>query len=725
MANRLARERSPYLRQHADNPVDWYPWGDEAFEAARAADRPIFLSIGYATCHWCHVMAHESFEHHAVAALLNEHFVSIKVDREERPDIDRVYMAFVQATSGQGGWPMSVWLTPDLKPFYGGTYFPPDGRYGRPGFSDVLRELSRLWREERPRVLASGDAILSRLRAVTSHGTPDAARVAPLDMLVKGAEAFARTFDERHGGFGQAPKFPRPSELLFLLRMWSATGDEDFRTMVDRSLRAMALGGMRDHVGGGFHRYSVDREWRVPHFEKMLYDQAQLVVALLETAQATGDGFHRWIAEDTLDYVLRDMTHPEGGFYSAEDADSVPHALADDPGARATEGAFYLWRRDELETLLGADAAIVAARFDVRPGGNVAHDPHDEFGDGSILHVASDPADIARQTGRSEDDVVRAVSDARAVMLQARAARPRPLLDDKVLTAWNGLMIGAFARAARTLPAAHDADGLQARRYREAAARAARFVHTHLWDTDRQRLSRRWREGEAAIDAFAEDYAFLAWGLVELFQATGTVEWLTWARALMVTLDAQFADEAAGGWFSTSGADPSVLLRMHDDYDGAEPSATALGASVALVLAHLQPPASAVHLEKTLARVSSSDAVRVMPWLASVVSAYHAGTTQVVIVGRAGESDTLALHDVIAQRFLPTAVVVPVVPGAQQEHLATVLPWTASMTTVDGQAAAYVCHDFTCARPVTTPGDLHAVLDAGTRAASRPTGGES
>src|SRR5580765_380973 len=347
--NRLARERSPYLLQHAGNPVDWYPWGDEAFARARAEDKPIFLSIGYSTCHWCHVMEHESFEHAAVAAVLNEQFIAIKVDREERPDVDRVYMTFVQATTGSGGWPMSVWLTPELKPFYGGTYFPPESKWGRPGFVDILQEIGRVWQNDREKVVQSADALTAQLRKLEA--------AAPLwtvpgpDAQQRTVNQFRQAFDARHGGFGDAPKFPRPSEFLFLFREHARTADKEAAAMALATLRAMAVGGMRDHVGGGFHRYSVDAAWRVPHFEKMLYDQAQLALAYIEGAQASGDSFYMNVAEDTLLYVMREMTDAAGGFYSAEDADSVPPELAAQPGAHKAEGAFYLWTAAEIDEL--------------------------------------------------------------------------------------------------------------------------------------------------------------------------------------------------------------------------------------------------------------------------------------------------------------------------------------------------------------------------------------
>ncbi len=447
--NRLAGEPSPYLRQHAANPVDWYPWGEEAFERARREDKPIFLSIGYATCHWCHVMAHESFEQAAIGEQLGRDFIAIKVDREERPDVDRVYMAFVQATTGSGGWPLSVWLTPALEPFYGGTYFPPLSAWGRPSFSDVLREIARAWRDERADVRASASRAVAHLKA--EPPVRDGAALTDLAVLEAGQEAWARGFDERRGGFGDGPKFPRPSELLFLLREHARTGAPEPRVMVLGTLRAMALGGMRDHVGGGFHRYSVDGGWRVPHFEKMLYDQAQLVLALLEAWQVSGDPFFAQVAEDTLRYVERDLVGADGGVYSAEDADSVPAAQAGEPGAHATEGAFYIFSRDEVVEALGPDSMAWELRFGVLPGGNAPLDPQGEFGTRNLFYTAKTIAAIAEQTGKSAPDIGAALARGRQRLFEWRSKRPRPQLDDKVLTAWNGLALAAFARAARVL----------------------------------------------------------------------------------------------------------------------------------------------------------------------------------------------------------------------------------------------------------------------------------
>jgi uncharacterized protein YyaL (SSP411 family) len=703
--NRLAGERSPYLLQHAGNPVDWHPWGEEAFERARREDKPIFLSIGYSTCHWCHVMEHESFENPAIADLLNRDFVSIKVDREERPDVDRVYMSFVQATTGSGGWPMSVFLTPDLKPFYGGTYFPPASRWGRPGFPDLLAELVRVWKEERPKVDAAAAELLNRLRSVT--GADGASRaesqIAPAEALDVAVEQFQMAFDTRRGGFGDAPKFPRPSELLFLLseharRKASGARVEAPLLMASETLRAMALGGMRDHVGGGFHRYSVDGDWRVPHFEKMLYDQAQLVLAYLEAAQATGDEFHAAVAEDTLAYVRRDMTHPEGGFYSAEDADSIPPEHAADPSAHKSEGAFYIWSDAEIGALLGDDAGIARRRFGIEPGGNAPQDPQGEFTGKNLLHTAQSIEDVAARSGRTVDEVMAALARIRDRLFVARAARPRPHLDDKILTAWNGLTIAAFARAARVLDARPAARG-----YLESAGRAAAFIKQRL--STPEGLLRRFRDGDAAIAAYAEDYAYLIWGLLELFQAGGGPEWLAWAIALQRQQDEKFWDEREGGWFSTTGEDPTLLLRLKEDYDGAEPAASSVAALNALKLAYLTGDDSMRRkVERTLGRYGprAGAAGRQIPMMMCALSAWHAGYSQVVIVG----PQASPLKQELARHHLPFAIVIPITPGDDQNAVARLLPFTSSMTTHGAPAAAYVCRDFTCQQPVTTAADL-------------------
>ncbi len=717
MPNRLADEPSPYLLQHCENPVDWYPWGEEAFARARAEDLPIFLSVGYSTCHWCHVMEHESFEDQDIARVLNASFVPVKVDREERPDIDRVYMAFVQATTGSGGWPMSVWLTPELKPFYGGTYFPPSSRWGRPGFAEILAEIAKRWRESRSELAASADGVIERLRDVQQNRRPSGGRMPDGELLAAGVREYAGAFDARNGGFGGAPKFPRPAELLFLLREHARTGDVEARHMVLETLRAMALGGMRDHVGGGFHRYSVDAKWRVPHFEKMLYDQAQLAIAFLETAQAAGEPSFADVARDTLTYVHRDLRHPGGGFFSAEDADSLPPdggPAAGGPSAAAKrEGAFYVWAQAEVEALFGDDADVVRFRYGVEPDGNAPQDPHSEFTGQNLLYVARGVDDVARLSGRSLESVMSALDGARPRLFEVRARRPRPSLDDKVLAGWNGLMIAAFARAARLAPLdeAPSPDPLG------AAAAAAGFLRDQLWDAERGVLLRRFRDGRAGIDGYAEDYACVAWGLIELFQAGGDPAWLDWAKQLHATQSRLFRDDADGGWFSTSGDDASVLLRLKEDYDGAEPSAASITAWNLLSLAHLSGAGEAgayrEQLEETLRRVPASPQLaRVVPMMMAAASAAEAGVPQVILLGPRDAAGTAALHRAFAACFLPGAVSLVVEPGAHQREIAARLPWTASMEMLDGRPTAYLCRDGACERPVNDAEAFRARLAA-------------
>jgi uncharacterized protein YyaL (SSP411 family) len=717
MPNHLASERSPYLLQHANNPVDWYPWGEAAFARARSADLPIFLSIGYSTCHWCHVMAHESFEDADVAAVLNEHFVAVKLDREERPDIDRVYMMFVQATTGAGGWPMSVWLTPDLQPFFGGTYFPPVSRWGRPGFVDVLRRLAEAWRTDRAAIVEAAVETLDRLRETSGTGAmaPGHATVATRDALATGVEVFAREFDARHGGTDGAPKFPRPSEVLFLLHAHALTGQPAALEMAVTTLRAMSRGGIRDHVGGGFHRYAVDAEWRVPHFEKMLYDQAQLVLAYLEATQATGDVCYATVAEDTLDYVLRDMTAPGGAFYSAEDADAVVPAAGDGSGQQGDmrEGAFYVWTKGELVRLLGDDEPIYSRRFGIEPRGNALADPMGEFEGQNIPYVARSIEDVAAWSGTSGEVVTNALARARRVLFEARASRPRPRRDDKILTAWNGLMIAAFARAARVLVASP-----RRNEWRRAAERAAAWIESELWLPARRRLLRRHRDGESAIAGCCEDYACLTWGLLELFQSTGNARWLRSAAAITRSQVDLFFDARDGGWFSTTGEDRSVLLRVKDDHDGAEPAAASVTVRNLITLGRLLGDPEFDDLAgRTLGRYGPhlGRAARAIPLMAANLALWHGGDTQIVVAGRFDDDATRALETAVASHYLPWAVTVPVPSPADAAELARLIPWVGGM----GAAAAptaRLCDNFACQAAEHDPAAFAAALD---RAAAR------
>jgi hypothetical protein len=674
--NRLAREKSPYLLQHANNPVDWYPWGDEAFAKARAEDKPIFLSIGYSTCHWCHVMERESFESEEIAAVLNEHFISIKVDREERPDIDRIYMMFVQATTGSGGWPMSVWLTPDLTPFFGGTYFPPDNRYGRPGFPALLEYIAQVWSGDRARIVESGSDVVAELQR-HADVRPLAAELLDDSGVESCFHALRRTFDTRRGGFGEAPKFPRAAAFNFLFRYWSHSGNAEARDMVLKTLDEMAKGGMYDQVGGGFHRYSVDERWFVPHFEKMLYDQAQLAVSYLEAFQITGDQRHAAVARDIFEYVLRDMRDPGGGFYSAEDADSVidpahPHEKG--------EGAFYMWTQAEIEQVLGGDAEWFCRAFGVRPNGNVDQDPHQEFTGRNILFRAGEV------TGDFEA--------ARAKLLEARSQRIRPHLDDKILTSWNGLMISAFALGGRALGEP---------RYTEAARRAADFILAQM--SVGRALKRRFREGEAAIDGFLDDYSYFINALLDLWETVFDWNYLDRAVRFAETVIARFEDRDAGGFFSTAEGDASLILRMKEDYDGAEPSGNSMAAIALLRLAAIvgredfaRAADRTLHAFAPRMRAGAAG----LPQMLVAYLLYRGGPKQIVIAG----DEVSAMLKAVQQRFLPGRSLIVVRTDEDRARF----PGLAGKAPIGGRAAAYVCENFACQLPVTNVDELVQLL---------------
>jgi uncharacterized protein YyaL (SSP411 family) len=542
--NRLAREKSPYLLQHAHNPVDWFAWGDEAFAKARAENKPIFLSIGYSTCHWCHVMERESFESEDIAKYLNEHFISIKVDREERPDVDKIYMIFVQSTTGSGGWPLNVFLTPDRKPFFGGTYFPPDNRYGRGSFLSVLQQIVKVWGERHGDVAASADEIHAQFE--TMAGSTNASNLLlTRDTLRRAGEAFKDSYDPKNGGFGGAPKFPQPSQPTFLLRYAKRFHDDEATKMVLHTCDAMAAGGIHDQLGGGFARYSVDAHWLVPHFEKMLYDNAQLAQLYLDAYLVSGDARHANVARDILNYVLHDMTHKDGGFYSAEDADSEGH-----------EGKFYCWTFDELSKLLSVEEFNVTVKyFGVTKEGNFVDHSHPTPLPGqNVLSIAN--------AKLSASDLP-LLESAKNKMNAVRAKRIRPHLDDKVLASWNGLMLGAFARAYAVL-------GDEA--YRTAAEQNVAFLHVKLWDDTAKALYHRWRDGERDSVQLLEGYAFLLDGVIHLYESTLDPKHLDFAIALGEVMIAKFYDAENGGfWQSTTDA-KDLILRVKDDYDGAEPS---------------------------------------------------------------------------------------------------------------------------------------------------------
>ncbi len=672
MANALAGEKSPYLQQHAENPVHWLPWGQAAFQKAQREDKPIFLSIGYSTCHWCHVMAHESFEDESIAAILNRDFVPIKVDREERPDVDRIYMLFVQASTGSGGWPMSVWLTPQLKPFFGGTYFPPGRGYGRPGFRDLLAHLADAWKNDRPKIEESSLNVTEQLRAMVSSGKSSAEP--DRDLFESGFWHFRRAFDSQFGGLGGAPKFPRPASLNYLLRYYSVTRSDEALEMVTKTLSGMAAGGMHDQLGGGFHRYSVDERWFVPHFEKMLYDQAQLAVSYLEAFQITRDERFADVARGIFTYVLRDLTDPAGGFYSAEDADSPDPENTGHSG----EGAFYIWRYDEIENLLGADAPPFCKAFGVEKNGNVESDPHGEFTGRNILYEAqtADPAVLARS---------------KRTLFTAREKRPRPHLDRKILTAWNALMISALAKGFNVL---------SDHAYLEAAEKAAGFLLATMYDQASGRLLRRYFEGDAAVPGFLDDYAFFAQALLDLFEATGQPPYLETALDLVSRGFALFRDTAEGGFFSTAADAPDLMLRLKDDYDGAEPAGNSVAADVLLGLAHLtgnvgfkQAADEAVRWFAPRLKAQPTMA----PQMLATLGRYFTEPEQIVVRTATGDPDAVCRASEFRSRFAPYATVLQLDDEAAAA-LGNMASFFAQLER-KGRITIYECRNFTCNLP--------------------------
>jgi uncharacterized protein len=698
-ANRLAAEKSPYLQQHAHNPVDWYPWGEEAFAKSRREDKPIFLSIGYSTCHWCHVMERESFENEAVAELMNRWFVPVKVDREERPDIDRIYMNYVQASTGGGGWPMSVWLTPDLKPFVGGTYFPPDNRYGRAGFPLVLERVAEAWKNDRVRILESSSQVMEQLRLQSEKASRGSGEVDPA-VMDSAFQQFRRSFDAKLGGFGAAPKFPRPSVHNFLLRYFRRTGNEVALDMVAATLVAMAKGGMNDQLGGGFHRYSVDEYWLVPHFEKMLYDQAQLVISYLEAFQiARARGFEttafETAARRTLDYVTRDMTAPEGGFFSAEDADS-----AVDPARpnEKSEGFFYIWSWAEVADLLGQERAQwFAFRYGMEREGNVRNDPHQEFTGRNILFQARTLEETGRHFDRSVEELGAAISSAERILFEARAKRVRPHLDDKVLTAWNGLMISAFAKAAAILDEP---------RYAGAARRAADFILRTLRQPDGA-LLRRYRAGDAGIAGMLDDYAFFVQALIDLYEATFDFQYLSHAIALTDKQRELLEDSASGGFYASAQADAARLMRLKDDYDGAEPS----GNSVALMnLVRLHRITGREDLDASARKLIAAfqdgmaAAPHAMPQMLCACEFRLAPAREIVVAGPPETNEMKAMLRLLWEDFDPNRILLRAAP-----ELAGYQPAIAEMSTA-GSATIYLCENFMCHAPALGTENLARLL---------------
>ena len=699
--NRLINEKSPYLLQHARNPVNWYPWGNEAFERALSEDKPVFLSIGYSTCHWCHVMEMESFSDVGMAALLNENFICIKVDREERPDIDNVYMSAVVAMTGRGGWPLTVFLTPDRRPFYGGTYFPPEDRWGIAGLRTVLLSVTSAWNERRNEINRSAGELTRVLRSLRAG--PDEGATLDVNTLRGAYSYFEEAFDKSSAGFGPAPKFPMGHNLSFLLRYAAREEQPGALMMVESTLRAMAGGGLYDQVGGGFHRYSTDADWRIPHFEKMLYDQAVLAKAYLEAFQYTGHDFYARIARETLDYVLRDLRDDCGGFYSAEDADSaVPGE-----GGEKREGAFYLWSHDEVLDAIGEEAGRIAAHhFGIRPGGNAPADPHGEFAGRNILYRAHSPEETARQLDMSLTAVETALSDARRALLDARTLRPRPHIDDKILTDWNGLMISSLAAAYRIL---------NEPRYRDAAEAAARFVMEELTDGD-GRLLHRYRDGDSGISATLDDYAFFIHGLIDLYEATFETTYLRQALRLTSVMRDLFWDEETGGFFFTANDSEGLIVRVKEVQDGAIPSGNSVAALDLIRLGRLTAKPEFESLAAELMKavsgsISNMPASHTFMLMALDFAVGH--SSEIVIAEGEDIGTANDMADAVYARFIPNRVMVK--HPASGDHAAEMLdlaPFLAEYRAVDGKTAAYVCRNYSCRAPATSVEDLRALLQS-------------
>ena len=682
--NHLINEKSPYLLQHVENPVDWYPWGETAFQKAKAEDKPVFLSIGYATCHWCHVMAHESFEDKEVADFLNKYYVAVKVDREERPDVDKIYMSACQSLTGRGGWPLTILMTPEGRPFFAGTYFPKSSRMGMPGLMDILKQIADMWENNRQKILSSSDKIINAIQPRQSLNP--AFNTVNRETLRKGYGQFEKSFDSKWGGFGAAPKFPTPHHLTFLLRWHKRSADPSALKMAGKTLTAMRRGGLFDHIGFGFHRYSVDEKWLVPHFEKMLYDQALLANAYIEAYQATKEKRFAIAAQEIFTYVLRDMTDPNGGFYSAEDADS-----------EGEEGLFYIWKQKDIIRNLGEKEGDLFCRFyGISDKGN--------FEEGfSIPHITLSMEDFAKQEGIEPGKLEDHLMNARQRLFAVREKRVHPLKDDKILTSWNGLMIAALSK------------GYQAmgdKKYADAAEAAANFILTKLRGTD-GRLFRRFRHGDVAYPGYLDDYAFLVWGLIELYEATFEVSYLEEAVALNKAMIDIFWDKKGGGLYFTGKGNETLITVSKDAYDGALPSGNSVAALNFLRLGRMTGNVDLEKRAEQLIRSFSGD-INVFPMgythLLSAVDFIAGPAQEIVIAGDPAHKATKCMIRAVQEKFLPNKVVLFYNDGPEGKRLEALSPFVKGMAPVNQEPTAYVCEQYACRTPVTKADRLDSLL---------------
>ncbi|XP_077980427.1 spermatogenesis-associated protein 20-like [Glandiceps talaboti] len=720
--NRLAKEKSPYLLQHALNPVDWYPWGQEAFDKAKAENKLIFLSVGYSTCHWCHVMERESFENAETGRIMNEHFVCIKVDREERPDVDKMYMTFIQATQGGGGWPMSVWLTPDLKPVIGGTYFPPKDHFGRPGFPTILTRIAKMWVEKQEQLNSQGTMIIDALMqssAVKKTGSESLPGRETQDMCYSQLE---QSYDEQYGGFGQAPKFPQPVNFNALFHIYASEPNTErgkkCMDMALHTLKMMAKGGMHDHISQGFHRYSTDRYWHVPHFEKMLYDQGQLAVSYANAYQISKDDLYADIANDILTYVSRDLSDKNGGFYSAEDADSFPTENSE----QRKEGAFCVWTDKDIKYLLsdnvpGNDSVklsdVFIKHYGVSQSGNVSfeHDPHGELQNQNVLIIRGEIEDTASVCKVDVTTARDALTKCRDILYRERQKRPKPHLDNKMITAWNGLMMSGFAKAGQLLPSSN---------YTQRALEAANFIKTYMYDAATGCLLRSCYAGQSGdvtqiatpINGFVDDYAFLIRGLLDLYEACYDDAWLEWAAQLQHKQDELFLDTEGAAYFTVTDGDQNILVRMKEDQDGAEPSGNSVSAMNLLRLSNYLDNKDLYDKAVALLTVFG-DRLRKIPMaLPEMVCAsmyQQSSPKQIIIRGERDAEDTKQLLECVHSFYIPNKILI-LADGNTDSYLYKTLELLPTLDKVEGKATAYVCENYACKLPVTTLEELEKLL---------------
>lgn len=690
--NRLINEKSPYLLQHAYNPVEWYAWGNEAFEKAKAEDKPIFLSVGYSTCYWCHVMEREIFENDKMAELMNKYFVSIKVDREERPDVDRVYMTALQAMTGSGGWPMSMFLTPELKPFYGATYIPPNSKYGMPGFEDLVTEINKAWKTRRTEIENSGNTIIKHISQFTAQKSET--RSLTEEIFKKGIDQFKGGFDEEYGGFGSAPKFPRPVGLNFLMRAYARYRDEDVLKMVIRTLFQMAIGGIYDHLGGGFHRYSVDRFWIVPHFEKMLYDQAQLVSVYIDAYQLTKEKYFADSARDVLNYVERKLTAPDGGFYSAEDAESAVDSSKPD---EKEEGAFYVWEKSEIDNLLGEkNSEIFCYYYGVGARGNApaGSDPHNVFMNKNILHQVHSLSDTSNNFNITADETDKILTKAKKILFKAREKRLRPHLDDKILTSWNGLIISAFAKA-------YNVFGDE--KYIDITRKSADFILKNLFKN--KILLHRYRDGEARYDGTLEDYAFFIQSLIDLFEACFDEKYLEKAIEFTNLMIEYFYDKENGGFFDTSDKDKSILFRTKGDYDSAEPTGNSIAIMDLLRLSQLTENED--YNNKAIESLSlfsgkMTEQPYGTPQMLCALDFSLNKPKQIIIAGNKNNKLAKEMIREFHNHYIPNKILIFAETGKENK----LIPFLSSILKASEKTTAYVCENYACKLPVHSLKDL-------------------